>query len=1033
MGDTATTPIPDQHKKIIPSNAIITTHYLFNSVPKEFINDDVLKVIHLDCFDNDDQVAQSAMNLLKNIGSEKSFNYLFNIIKDYPDERKIWALDTLYHIGNEKIVQPLLDYFKISFDEVIKSYVLRTLSHIGYQNEEVKKLIISNSSEELNESPTRFTAIQGLSYIQEVDNLKKVVESKNEDIIIAGLQSLGKIKNIDSLHLIKRLSLQFKALSHRIQMALIKSLVELENDYVLELIKIIFQENNDDYIAELIEIIKVSDYFTKYPIRLTKILLRMPETSSKTETLIEDFFAAYYGSFPDVGSKASQEISESIESNLRSYFAKFKVNYQNEYKANLSLKTQIEKDLFYAKEFLEKFADETFVHSISDYLKKETFDPNNASYTKIKNNINETSSRIAGDYNINVKAILNLLQSTDKLERSRVAAHLNTVDFKKKHDINRLHRLLSFVSITKSVKSMDVCHEIFRWGLQLQDRELIETSVIALGRSGHKILIKEADKTLLPMDSKKIRMATITGLGELGHPDGIPVLVNFFSTYVYDEDIYLSIITAFEKINSKNNREVLETLLKIFVKSPSDTVKYKSGMVFAKLSSHSMIPALAKYKDSQVEKIRELLPLMIGKLFENNDGNGKEMVQNFYYSLLKDPSLNVKINAILMLYRMGDAYSIEVLKDLFNTTDFKTLSDIILNTIEMDSLDKIYWLINLLNNENDGIQRSVSISLTSLLEGDSKNKKIIADLIKEFRLKPFANKQIEEIDSIKETQLDLSQAQEKDKYQFERENTKEMTILFIDITGYTKKSSSMELIEIMNYLKTYEEMAIPIFKAHFGTVVKKMGDGLMVSFPLALYASLAGIRLQEKLANYNRFKPDKEKIITRVGINTGNVAIRGNDLFGDAVNVASRMETKARPGGVLVSEATFKQVEEYVTSEDMGLIEVKGKDVPIHSYHIISISASLTDDLDPLISGDSAIKKIPQTVSTQTTQSEIEKIKSLITLSQDAYKHPINKKLIYNYRLLYKAIGDIKDPQMRENIHNLLLNQWHELKPLLPK
>ncbi len=1016
----------DQTKSISP-NAIITTHYLFNSIPQELIDDNVLKIIHLDCFHGDDQVVQSALTLLKRLGTTKSFQYLFAVIKDYPEERQAWALETLYEIGNQEVIPPLLDYFKVSFDETIKSKVLRVLARFGKDNQEIKELILAHTKEELDTSPLRFAAIEALGDIQEVDSLQIVVESINEEIIAAGIRSLSQVKNIESLHLVKRLCTRFKRFSTAIQVELISTLIKLENDYVLELIKTVFQDGEEKEIVDLFTIIEESDYLRSYPIRTTKMYLRMPEYRDEFEEKIITSFANYYDSFPDVSNKVSIEIAESIESLLRSYFAKFKTNYQKEYKPNIALKTKIEQDLFYAKEFLEKLANEELVHSLSDYLKNDNHSPNNPKYQKLKIQIASFAKQLKGDYLVNVRAILSLLESTDKLERTRVSAFLNTVDFKKKTHINRLHRLLSFISITKSKRGMDLCYEIFRWGLQLQDRRLMETAILALGRSGHKVLVKEAEKNILPMNDIKLRMICITALGELRHKDGVPVITNFFETHSFDEDIYIATIEALKKIGIKNNRSILELLLKIVLTAPSDTVKYSASMVFAELASDKMIPALAKYKNSKVEKVRELLPLMIGKLYESNDGSGKEMTQNFFYSVLKDPCLNVKINALLMLHRMGDNYSIEVLKDLFQTSDLSVLSDIILKTIEMDSLDKIYWLTQLLQSENDEIQRSVSLSLTSLLEGESKHKKIIADLVKDIRLEPFKDKEIDEIDSIKETQLDLSKAQEKEKFQFARENTKEMTILFIDITGYTKKSSTMELMEIMNYLKTYEEIAIPIFKSHFGTVVKKMGDGLMLSFPLAIYGALAAIRLQEKLKNYNRFKPEKEKIITRVGLNTGSVAIQGKDLFGDTVNVASRMETKARPGGVLVSESTYHQVKSYVNSEDMGGILVKGKDEPIHSFHILSISTTLPDDMDPLVSGDSAITGTQQAVQTD-AKSEIEKIKTLISLGIEQYKSPLNKKLLYNYRVLYKTIEDIKDPGVKERMATLLVNQWQDLK-----
>ncbi|GMT50077.1 MAG: hypothetical protein IEMM0008_1616 [bacterium] len=435
---------------LISPNAIITTHYLFNSFPQELIDDNVLKIIHLDCFHGDDQVVQSALSLLKRLGTPKSFQYLFAIIKDYPEERQGWAIETFHEIGNQEIVPPLLDYFKVSFDETIKSKILKVLARFGKDNKEIKELVLAHSKEELDISPLRFAAIEALGDIQEVDSLQNAVESKNEEIIIAGIRSLSQVKNIESLHLVKRLCTRFKSFSTLIQLELINTLIELENDYVLELIKMVFQEGDEKQIIDLFTIIEKSDYLRSYPIRTTKMYLRMPEYKDEFEEKIITSFANYYDSFPDVSNKVAMEIAESIESLLRSYFAKFKTNYQKEYKPNIGLKTKIEQDLFYAKEFLEKLANEELVHSLSDYLKNDKYDVNNPKYLKLRIQITSSAKQLKGEYLVNVKAILSLLESDDKLQRTRVSAFLNTVDFKKKTHINRLHRLLSFISITKS-------------------------------------------------------------------------------------------------------------------------------------------------------------------------------------------------------------------------------------------------------------------------------------------------------------------------------------------------------------------------------------------------------------------------------------------------------------------------------------------------------------------------------------------------------------------------------------------------------
>lgn len=179
-----------------------------------------------------------------------------------------------------------------------------------------------------------------------------------------------------------------------------------------------------------------------------------------------------------------------------------------------------------------------------------------------------------------------------------------------------------------------------------------------------------------------------------------------------------------------------------------------------------------------------------------------------------------------------------------------------------------------------------------------------------------------------------------------------VTMLFCDVKGSTAAASKLdpeEWVEIIN--GAFEGMIRPVYQ-YEGIVARLMGDGILAFFgaPVAheddpQRAILAGLGILEAIRAYreeigHRWGVDFD---VRVGINTGTVVVGavGSDLrleytaIGDAINLAARMEQTAQPGTVQVAEDTYRLVAPLFDFEDLGLLEVKGKDKPVRAYRAL--------------------------------------------------------------------------------------------------
>ena len=133
-------------------------------------------------------------------------------------------------------------------------------------------------------------------------------------------------------------------------------------------------------------------------------------------------------------------------------------------------------------------------------------------------------------------------------------------------------------------------------------------------------------------------------------------------------------------------------------------------------------------------------------------------------------------------------------------------------------------------------------------------------------------------------------------------------IVAADVVGYSRLIEADETGTLATLKHLWAEIFKPAVAAHHGRVFKWMGDGALVEFASAVEAVEGAIAIQKAMESYNAGRLDEQPIELRVGVNLGDIVIEGEDIFGDGVNVAARLEGKAPKGGILLSDAVYAQV-----------------------------------------------------------------------------------------------------------------------------
>lgn len=180
----------------------------------------------------------------------------------------------------------------------------------------------------------------------------------------------------------------------------------------------------------------------------------------------------------------------------------------------------------------------------------------------------------------------------------------------------------------------------------------------------------------------------------------------------------------------------------------------------------------------------------------------------------------------------------------------------------------------------------------------------------------------------------------------ERVQRRLAAILAADVVGYSRLMERDEGRTLAALKERRKNVLTPLVAEHQGRIVKIMGDGVLVEFASAVNAVACAVALQARMAAANDGQPEEHCVILRIGVNLGDIIVEGSDLYGDGVNVASRLESFAGPGEICVSGSVHEQVKRKLDLgfEDLGLQAIKNIGEPIRLYRVRTPSGE--SDLD---------------------------------------------------------------------------------------
>ena len=158
-------------------------------------------------------------------------------------------------------------------------------------------------------------------------------------------------------------------------------------------------------------------------------------------------------------------------------------------------------------------------------------------------------------------------------------------------------------------------------------------------------------------------------------------------------------------------------------------------------------------------------------------------------------------------------------------------------------------------------------------------------------------------------------------------------ILAADVAGYSRLMEADEEGTLERLKAHRRELIDPKVKEHRGHIVKTTGDGMLVEFPSVVAATRCAVEVQRAMIDRNAEIREDKRIPFRIGVNLGDVIIDGDDIYGDGVNIAARLEALAEPGGICISRIVHDQIRDKLPYpfDNMGQQSVKNIARPVRT------------------------------------------------------------------------------------------------------
>jgi class 3 adenylate cyclase len=934
--------VPSAAKKpgaTLPKEARITALTLL----KNFYDEQIFELLIKEFYDTDLDVSLAAINASASLGNELAVPRLYELVEKGQPQQKLAAIQTLAAINAPSSIDRLAKYFTLFPDTATRREILRAINRISP---------LAAKSQELNRAALMDSAMAREFY----------------EIILAGLTEADELELVRN-HLLRAAPEVQRAIFQKILQASVEKagdFLEFFRDKIglLDLntlgvylcayeLKVVRPAPN--FVVDLLSaadprtsasfLMALNNYNGQIPNpgRLFRLMLRLPYLDPDTEALVGGFIAKMVGEIRAHTPQLMNEFLLTASANLEAVFAKIR-------KQHIALKGVKGRDALLVVllgKIMEQHANAELLAEVHSFFKSEVRSTAPSLIQKIRDRLIAAPE----DEQNRFRACQALFHSQERLVRLAAAqtlARVNLNTYTLQRRLNRLVRIAGILDIRSAIKKIQ---EVLTYAREERVHFLEESSVVTLCQLMSRVTIEQAAMVFASPDKYPYSLnGYIRGARYLPADYFLTFLLRLLLTPGVNPKSLALIVDSLKNMNLSKTRVGISIPLVRAMNLPGlekDLLSSLSGILAAYGDASTFQPLL------DMTMIADPLKAPLGvrtlRNLSRRDRNlPRDVLTHRLYQLLERKEQSLRVEALLTLIALQDDYAIHILDDLVQAKDEAAIVEILANIEKPISREMLSFLLKLLSLDSATVQKELRRVMPEFCQGEEAEeiRRTIVNALRgmETFTAPIPVPSAAAMQEIGDGGLiGLSKLE----FKLRREHEQRLTVLFTDVVGYTKKSSDMDRTELMKLIKDFEGSTLPTIAALKGELIKKMGDGLLAVFKSPLNAAIASLLIQQKIRELNQYRTDSDKFNVRIGLNTGLVFRKEGDVYGDTVNVASRMETSADPGHVRLTQNTYDQIKDHIRCTRLGDLQVKGKTEPITAYS----AEEILIDISPYLAG----------------------------------------------------------------------------------
>ncbi len=890
-----------------------------------------LEILHQDLFDSSAPVVLSALAVLGRMGDPRSPKLIVRLLASADEAIQAAAAQALGASGGPGSARVLADLLKITKSEKVRCATLEALALQAPEDPAVQAMIRDIAQSQLVSPESRACAASLQVRREGASAAAQLLETNKGELVEAVYSAAG------GLDAPTQVALQHAAVHyHRLSPACRRLAVGLAGASGRQEARTLLLAGLQDVDPEVrraaYQVLGTHPVQTEhYP----EILAAFSERVDPVLTLEEEALAALERMEASAAGLPFPQLGQ-----------KLLLLAQELFKALCTREREMSSDVHElgwlitrSRDYLEYYADEDFRQALLNFLKGGAY------YTpdRLLAMLKATAVKVEVRHFDGYKALAEIIQNPKRPGIALVARELAIARLGRRETLYRLIRILRLCRLAPvPAGAPALFSQLYAWARESRIFRLAEAAMQAQIRVDPLKATEACEESLHPpVFSKLCAIAAIRLLKDLDWQRLQPALLALLAG-CDDSYILLNLMDALSSYKLPLGGELVKALISLLRGGRDQEVL---GRVAELLGSQNEVNILDRVTEGfqRAEPWRQglILGVVERALSEGRVAN-REGLSEFLYRALRSGGEGLAPRAAVLLWRLGDDYALEVLREQLAHGDNELRIRIVQALEGAVSAALVPALQPLLRLENAGLQEALRATLAGAPE---QARGRILNAVLSAR---GAGSGSEEAPAEVETELRLEMQHEKKSFRFEREHVQELAILFTDIQGYSRKAQSLSSMQLASLLQEYEGILLPTVAAHNGELIKKMGDGHMFVFQSPLDGTLATIRLQKALKRFNGYREEALRLVVRAGLHWGKVVCKEGDVLGNHVNIASRLESSARGGSILISDAVFQLLRGQVHAREIGLIEVKNIAQPIRVFEPYEVVLDLPAELDPL-------------------------------------------------------------------------------------